>query len=114
LGLGVFICLLEFELSIVALTSGKAFKVSLSPSNGRIAVICTSNGDGIDLCIDDEGPGTPEFARPRVFEKFFSLERPGTGKKSTGLGLTSRREWRCCTEAAWTSITCPNAGCGPG
>jgi len=26
-------------------------------------------------------------ARARVFEKFFSLERPDTGKKSTGLGL---------------------------
>jgi two-component system sensor histidine kinase CreC len=41
----------------------------------------------IELCIDDEGPGIPDYARTRVFEKFFSLERPDTGKKSTGLGL---------------------------
>jgi two-component system sensor histidine kinase CreC len=61
--------------------------IDFSPRNGRIAVACTRDGDRIDLRIDDEGPGIPEFARPRVFEKFFSLERPDTGKKSTGLGL---------------------------
>jgi two-component system sensor histidine kinase CreC len=27
-----------------------------------------------------------------VFEKFFSLERPETGKKSTGLGLNFAKE----------------------
>ena len=37
--------------------------------------------------MEDQGPGIPEFARSRVFEKFFSLERPDTGKKNTGLGL---------------------------
>jgi two-component system sensor histidine kinase CreC len=61
--------------------------VDFSPPNGRITVTCTWSGDSIDLCIDDEGPGIPEFARSRVFEKFFSLERPDTGRKSTGLGL---------------------------
>src|SRR5678815_5683346 len=49
-------------------------------------------GDRIELCVDDEGPGIPEFARTRVFEKFFSLERPDTGKKSTGLGLNFVKE----------------------
>jgi two-component system sensor histidine kinase CreC len=61
--------------------------IDFSPPNGRIAVSSSRLGDKIELCIDDEGPGIPEFARPRVFEKFFSLERPATGKKSTGLGL---------------------------
>jgi len=35
----------------------------------------------------DEGPGIPEYAQGRIFERFYSLARPGTGKKSTGLGL---------------------------
>lgn len=61
--------------------------IDFSPANGRIVVTCTKLVDSIELCIDDEGPGIPEFARARVFEKFFSLERPDTGKKSTGLGL---------------------------
>jgi len=61
--------------------------VDFSPPHGRITITCTRSGDTVDLCIDDEGPGIPEFARSRVFEKFFSLERPDTGRKSTGLGL---------------------------
>jgi two-component system sensor histidine kinase CreC len=66
--------------------------IDFSPRNGRIAVTCTADGGLTELCIDDEGPGIPEFASPRVFEKFFSLERPETGKKSTGLGLNFAKE----------------------
>src|SRR5262249_42762565 len=66
--------------------------IDFSPSNGRIAVTCARNGNNIELCIDDEGPGIPDYARSRVFEKFFSLERPETGKKSTGLGLNFAKE----------------------
>jgi two-component system sensor histidine kinase CreC len=61
--------------------------VDFSPVKGRVTVTGARAGDKLELCIDDEGPGIPDFARPRIFEKFFSLERPGTGKKSTGLGL---------------------------
>lgn len=32
------------------------------------------------------------IARDKIFDKFFSLQRPGTGKKSTGLGLNFVRE----------------------
>ena len=66
--------------------------IDFSPRNGRIAVTCKRDGARIELCIDDQGPGIPEFARSRVFEKFFSLERPETGKKSTGLGLNFAKE----------------------
>ncbi len=38
--------------------------------------------------IDDEGPGIPDYAKARIFERFYSLPRPDTGKKSTGLGLS--------------------------
>jgi two-component system sensor histidine kinase CreC len=66
--------------------------IDFSPPRGRISVTCANNEQGIVLCIDDEGPGIPDFARERVFEKFFSLERPETGKKSTGLGLNFAKE----------------------
>lgn len=38
--------------------------------------------------IVDDGPGIPDYALSRVFERFFSLPRPDSGKKSSGLGLT--------------------------
>ncbi len=40
----------------------------------------------------DQGPGIPEFAEGKVFEKFYSLARPATAKKSTGLGLSFVKE----------------------
>ena len=42
--------------------------------------------------IEDRGPGIPDYARVRVFERFYSLPRPDTGKKSTGLGLCFVKE----------------------
>jgi two-component system sensor histidine kinase CreC len=66
--------------------------IDFSPKGGRIAVSCTPKDNAFELCVDDEGPGIPDFARTRIFEKFFSLERPETGKKSTGLGLNFAKE----------------------
>ena len=42
--------------------------------------------------IIDEGPGIPDYALEKIFNKFFSLNRPDTDKKSTGLGLNFVRE----------------------
>ena len=44
------------------------------------------------LEIDDDGPGVPDYAKDRVFERFYSLPRPGSDRKSTGLGLSFVRE----------------------
>ncbi|MGV3662566.1 MAG: two-component system sensor histidine kinase CreC [Prosthecobacter sp.] len=44
------------------------------------------------LEIEDTGPGIPDYARGRVFERFYSLPRPDTGKKSSGLGLCFVKE----------------------
>ena len=40
------------------------------------------------VIVEDNGPGVPDFARERVFERFYSLPRPDTGRKSSGLGLS--------------------------
>jgi two-component system sensor histidine kinase CreC len=46
----------------------------------------------VSLSVRDHGPGIPDYADERVFEKFYSLARPATGKKSTGLGLAFVKE----------------------
>jgi two-component system sensor histidine kinase CreC len=46
----------------------------------------------VALVVEDTGPGVPDFALPRVFERFYSLPRPRSGRKSTGLGLSLVRE----------------------
>ncbi len=45
----------------------------------------------VEFFVQDQGPGVPEYALSRVFERFYSLPRPD-GRKSTGLGLCFVRE----------------------
>ena len=44
--------------------------------------------DGTTLVVRNDGEPVPDFALPRLTERFYSLPRPGTGRRSTGLGLT--------------------------
>jgi two-component system, OmpR family, sensor histidine kinase CreC len=52
----------------------------------------TTVDGSISMIVEDEGPGVPDLSMPRVFDRFFSLQRPDTGKKSTGLGLNLVKE----------------------
>ena len=44
------------------------------------------------ITVRDHGPGVPPYAEGKVFDKFFSLARPGSPKRSTGLGLSFVQE----------------------
>jgi len=66
--------------------------IDFSPVHGAIVVTAHVDSGNLILAVEDEGPGIPEYAREKVFEKFFSLQRPSTGKKSTGLGLNFVRQ----------------------
>lgn len=61
--------------------------IDFSPHDGRIEVSAHISGWELVFLVEDEGPGIPEYAMQKVFDRFFSLQRPDTGKKSTGLGL---------------------------
>jgi two-component system, OmpR family, sensor histidine kinase CreC len=66
--------------------------VDFSPEGGAVKISAKADGDHVRIAVKDQGPGIPEFAREKVFDKFFSLQRPGNGKKSTGLGLNFVQE----------------------
>ncbi|HQR19927.1 MAG TPA: two-component system sensor histidine kinase CreC [Burkholderiaceae bacterium] len=66
--------------------------IEFSPREGTVTVDAHAGRGRVELTVRDHGPGLPEFARDRVFEKFFSLPRPDTGRKGTGLGLAFVRE----------------------
>jgi two-component system, OmpR family, sensor histidine kinase CreC len=62
------------------------------PTEGVISVRTFSEKDQIILSIHNQGEPIPDFALTRLTERFFSLPRPQTGKKSTGLGLSFVQE----------------------
>jgi len=66
--------------------------VDFSPENSRLKVIAEMDDSNLTLTIADEGPGIPDYAIEKIFNKFFSLKRPDTDKKSTGLGLSFVKE----------------------
>jgi two-component system sensor histidine kinase CreC len=65
--------------------------VDFSAPGGRIDLQLLRDGQSLLLQVGDSGPGIPDFARDRVFERFYSLPRPD-GARSTGLGLSFVRE----------------------
>jgi len=58
-----------------------------SPAEGTVTLELALTGEQFELRIRDEGPGIPDYAQEKVFSRFFSLPRPRTGAKSSGLGL---------------------------
>lgn len=66
--------------------------IAFSPPSEKVTVALECREGVCVLTVRDHGPGIPEYAVPRVFERFFSLPRPDTGKKSSGLGLAFVRE----------------------
>ncbi|HVK56943.1 MAG TPA: two-component system sensor histidine kinase CreC [Burkholderiales bacterium] len=75
-----------------ALTNLIENAIDFSPVHGQIDVSVKVQERRCEINVADRGPGVPDFARDRVFERFYSLPRPDTGKKSTGLGLALVRE----------------------
>ncbi len=66
--------------------------IAFAPRGGKVRATLQQQDGACELRVEDNGPGIPDYAQPRVFERFFSLPRPDTGKKSSGLGLAFVRE----------------------
>lgn len=66
--------------------------IEFSHRGGTVRIEVAEERDRAVMTVTDEGPGIPDYALDRIFERFYSLGRPDTGKKSTGLGLNFVRE----------------------
>jgi len=95
---------LERELSVELVVKGDPWLLELalgnllqnaldfSPKGGVITLRGYCFEAKVVIEVEDCGPGIPDYARVRVFERFYSLPRPDSGKKSTGLGLCFVKE----------------------
>ncbi|MDP2324677.1 MAG: two-component system sensor histidine kinase CreC, partial [Gammaproteobacteria bacterium] len=58
-----------------------------SPDGAEITVEAHPSPRGWRLSVHNRGDAIPDFAVPRLFERFYSLPRRPTGAKGSGLGL---------------------------
>lgn len=61
--------------------------VDFSPEGGTLTLALSRGPQGVEWSVRDEGPGIPDYARDRIFERFYSLPRGEGLEKSSGLGL---------------------------
>lgn len=84
--------------------------IDFSPQGGRIEIAGAVEGKRLLFSLRDHGPGLPGYAKTKVFEKFYSLQRPDTGKKSTGLGLNFVKVVAELHQGDVTIDNCPEGG----
>jgi two-component system, OmpR family, sensor histidine kinase CreC len=92
-----------------ALRNLLANAVDFAEPGSSLDLLCTAQSGTVTVTLHNRGPAIPEFAEARLFERFYSLPRPGTGKRSTGLGLALVRE---VTELHGGTIALTNDGDG--
>jgi two-component system phosphate regulon sensor histidine kinase PhoR len=59
--------------------------IKFTPAGGHIQLRATTNENEVILAVTDNGPGIPSDDLPRVFERFFQVDR--ARHDGTGLGL---------------------------
>lgn len=66
--------------------------LDFTPLGGQIRIFAEHHDHQLKIAIENQGEPIPEYAFARLTERFYSLPRPATGKKSTGLGLNVAQE----------------------
>jgi two-component system sensor histidine kinase CreC len=61
--------------------------IDFSLAQGQITISTQTGNQTVILMVSDCGATIPAYALEKIFDKFYSLKRPDSGRKSTGLGL---------------------------
>lgn len=95
---------LDVETSAVARIEGDALllrqavsnlvqnAIQATPAGGTVRVRADHEQERVRLTVVDSGPGVPEYALPRVFERFYSVPVADGARPGSGLGLPFVRE----------------------
>ena len=83
--------------------------LDFSQSNSVVNISVIEENKQIQIVVKDQGAGIPDYALDKIFDKFYSLPRPSTNQKSTGLGLNFVQE---VVKLHGGSVTISNHGAG--
>ena len=72
---------------IQVLTNLISNAIKFTPEKGRIYVNVRHKNEELILSVKDTGMGIPKEALPKIFERFYRVQRPGKQIQGTGLGL---------------------------
>lgn len=61
--------------------------LDFTPTHGLLRLSAERVGEQIAFRLFNQATPIPDYALPRLTERFYSLPRPDSGRKSTGLGL---------------------------
>src|SRR3546814_133346 len=61
--------------------------IDFAPRGSVVDIGVQREAGRVRIDVADRGPGVPDYAVGRVFERFYSLPRPDGGSRSSGLGL---------------------------
>jgi two-component system, OmpR family, sensor histidine kinase CreC len=65
--------------------------IAFSPPEGKVLIEAVEKNNRLQIFVRDQGDGIPDYAKEKIYERFFSLARP-SGEKSSGLGLAFVKE----------------------
>jgi two-component system sensor histidine kinase CreC len=61
--------------------------IKFSPGTSAIQIDVKEQNKWLTIKVVDNGPGIPEYAKKKIFSRFYSAPHPETGKRGNGLGL---------------------------
>lgn len=86
--------------------------IKYSPPASEVRVRLQKSDTGLEIAVQDQGPGIPEGERHRLFKDFGTLSvKPTGGEKATGLGLAICHKIVEAHQGSIAATNLPNGGC---